>query len=463
MRNKIKDNTKYQQELFLIDLKDLIDEKHELVVLTKFIKWQNFYDIFGENYHINKGRKAIDTRLIVSLHYLKHLNNLSDREVVKQWTENPYWQHFSGMNHFCHKMPIHHSSMTRWRDKVSGEQLESMISEILHCGLRSSVIHPDEIEETYIDSTVQPKDIAFPTDIKSCNRMREIMVRLAKKDKITLRQNYNKISKKEIIIASRKRGKDKEKCIKKVKLTMGAVMRDIERNTAEKSSEMNEALAIANRLYLQTKESKNKVYSCHELDVNCIVKGKAGKPFGEYGCKVSVATSARNNWIIACSGLAGNPYDGHTVSSTIQQIQRITKVIPKNIYVDGGYKGHDYENAGNTDETKSKVFVDTVRKGDTDEILWKKMKRRARIEPIIGHLKARYGMGRCSLKGSKGDNVNAILSGAAMNLKKLLKAIVFFVFFWVGIFSGKVEKIISNVVEIFFWKSFRIKWQVSFS
>jgi IS5 family transposase len=86
--------------------------------LGLFIDWQSFEQTLGSTYHPSQGAPGISTRLMVALHYLKYQHDLSDEDVVALWVENPYWQHFSGMRHFQHRMPIDPSSMTRWRKRL---------------------------------------------------------------------------------------------------------------------------------------------------------------------------------------------------------------------------------------------------------------------------------------------------------------------------------------------------------
>jgi hypothetical protein len=78
-----------------------------------------------------------------------------------------------------------------------------------------------------------------------------------------------------------------------------------------------------------------------------------------------------------------------------------------------GTRGHDY--AG--DRT---VIVDKRRRGETSKRIWRWMKRRAAVEPTIGHLKSDHRLERNALRGTLGDSINALLSAAAMNFGKLL-------------------------------------------
>jgi IS5 family transposase len=175
---------------------------------------------------------------------------------------------------------------------------------------------------------------------------------------------------------------------------------------------MGDLLALARRLHVQERRDKGKLYSVHAPEVECISKGKAHRRY-EFGCKVALAVSSKGGWVLAAQALEGNPYDGHTLQSTMDRIVATSGVEPEHAYVDMGYRGHDYEG-------ECQIHVGRRRRGSIAKSLWRWMKRRAAIEPSIGHLKEHRRMERCRLKGTEGDKVNAVLSAAGMNFSKLL-------------------------------------------
>jgi IS5 family transposase len=174
-------------------------------------------------------------------------------------------------------------------------------------------------------------------------------------------------------------------------------------------------LDIATRIALQERKPKNKVYSIHEPDTKCISKGKAHKRY-EFGQKVSVATTNGGNWIVSCRLAKGNPYDGHTLEQTIVDIESVTGIEVREVYVDRGYKGHDYSGSAPVH-----IAGRSTRKLSQAQI--RRTKRRSAVEPKIGHLKEDHRMRRNYLKGLIGDDINAVLAGAASNMKKLLSLI----------------------------------------
>ncbi len=196
---------------------------------------------------------------------------------------------------------------------------------------------------------------------------------------------------------------------------------------------LSSLLYVSKRIYTQKRNDKKKVYSVHETAVDCISKGKAHKRY-EFGCKVSVAATSRGGWFVGALAVPGNPYDGHTLSAALTQVARLTKP-PEHVYVDQGYRGHQWEGDGI-------IHVDKRRRGRTARSVWRWMKRRAAIEPGIGHLKQEHRMDRNRLKGIAGDKINAILSAAGMNFRKLLKFLAGFLwlFYLWTLLAGKTRE-----------------------
>lgn len=405
-----------QKDLFRVELSRIMDPKHGLVKLASVVDWDRLDDLFGSTYCPDNGRPGISTRLMVALHYLKYNHNLSDEDVVAGWVENPYWQYFSGMKYFEHKPPLDPSSMTRWRKRIGESGAEELLKETIAAGLKIKAVKLFQLKRVNIDTTVQEKEIRFPTDARLYDRARQRLVDHAKEHGIKLRQNYNRKSKEMLCRQSRyshaKQMKRAKKCTRKLKTYLGRVIRDIERNCPRPDPDLQSLLNVGTRILEQQKHDKNKIYSVHEPHVECISKGKAHKRY-EFGCKVSVAATSRGGWFVGARALHGNPYDGHTLKEALKQVERVAG-NPEHAFVDMGYRGHGYSG-------EVKVHVDKRRRGRTAKSLWRWMKRRAAIEPGIGHLKREHRMDRNRLKGTIGDQLNAIFSAAGMNFHKLLK------------------------------------------
>jgi len=407
-----------QRELFQIDLEQLIDLVHPLAVLAQKIDWKKFDLLLGSSYHPTQGAPGTPTRLMVALHFLKYQTDLSDEDVVAGWVENPYWQHFSGMRYFQHAMPIDPSSMTRWRKRLGEAGAEQMLRETIEAGMRMNAIRPAELRRLNVDTTVQTKAIRFPTDARLYHRMRERLVKAARAEGLQVKQSYQHVGKRLLMQSSRyahaRQMKRARACTRQLKTQLGRVLRQIDRQTTEPSHKLSRLLETARRIHAQQRHDKNKVYSVHEHEVECIAKGKAGKPY-EFGNKVSVAVSSRGGWFVGAKSFTGNPYDGHTLAEQMKQVDQLIGDQVREVHVDMGYRGHDY--VGN-----ATIHVDKRQRGRTSKALWKRMKRRAAVEPSIGHLKNEHRLERNRLKGVAGDAINAILSAAAMNFHKLLRA-----------------------------------------
>lgn len=404
-------------DLFRIRLDQFIDMKHELVIMADKINWSFFEDKFGAYYEDKKGRPGTPIRLMVGLNYLKHAFDESDESVVYGFVENPYWQYFCGYDYFQKSLPIDPSSLTRFRNRIGSKGMEHLLQALLETARDVGALKDYHISKVNIDTTVQEKAIAFPTDARLYYKMREQLVRAAEARGIELRQNYRRLAKKAL---SRQSGYSRAKQMRRaagmtrqLKTYLGRVHRDIVRKAAEIDQELMQLLKQSIRLQQQSRDSKDKLYSIHAPEVECISKGKAHKRY-EFGCKVSLATSSRGNWILGIQAHHGNPYDGHTLKATIEQVERLTGSKVDDVYVDLGYRGHDYRG-------KSKINIVNFRsmaKKTRSVKRW--LKRRSAIEPVIGHVKSDNGMARNRLKGTEGDKINALLSGCGFNMRKLL-------------------------------------------
>jgi IS5 family transposase len=400
-------------------LANLLNERHPLVKLAQQIDWRSFDEHFGTYYSEGTGRPATSTRLMVSLHYLKYTHDLSDEAVLRGWVENPYWQYLSGMEFFCHEPPVNPSSMSRWRSRVGEAGGEELLRQTIEAGLHMGLIKPSELRRVNVDTTVQEKHIRFPTDPRLYDRMRERLVMAARREGVALRQSYVRVGKRLLAQQSRyahaKQWRRARRCTRRLRTILGRVIRDIERKVPDPGEETGDLLALARRLHVQERHDKGKLYSVHAPEVECISKGKAHKRY-EFGCKVALAVSSKGGWVLAARALEGNPYDGHTLQSTMDRIVATSGIEPEHVYCDMSYRGHDYEG-------ECEIHVGRRRRGSIPKTLWRWMKRRAAIEPSIGHLKEERRMERCRLKGAEGDKINAVLSAAGMNFSKLLAAL----------------------------------------
>ena len=431
MKSRRHERDNPQIELFKIELSRIVSSSHEMVKLAETIDWESFEQTFAQMWK-EKGRPAIDTRLMVSLHYLKYTYDLSDEAVVKSWLENPYWQYLSGMRYFQYTRALEPSSMSRWRKRVGKAGLEQLLSETIRAGLKLKAVKSSQLKRVNLDTTVQEKHIRYPTDSRLYDRARQRLVKEAQGHGIRLRQSYKRVGKNLLMQQQRyahaRQYKRAAKCQKKLRTILGRVIRDIERKAGELKEQDPLAILLerARGIHSQQRSDKNKIYSVHAGEVECICKGKAHKRY-EFGVKASLATTSKGGWHVGAMSLPGKPYDGHTLSKCLEQIKTISNRLPEHLFTDQGYRGHGLS------LEQTQIHVDKKRRGRTPRRLWRWMKRRAAIEPSIGHLKKEHRLERNRLWGQEGDMHNVILSAAGMNFHKLLEHIRLL---WLWIYTG---------------------------
>ena len=410
-------------DLFRSRLENIIDMGHELVRLGEAIDWAFFDDAY-DAFYSEEGRPGIPTRMMVGVHILKHMFDLSDEGVCDRWVYDPYFQYFCGEEYFQFELSIERSSMTRWRHRIGPQGLEKVFQESLGVAHRTGALRTKDLKRVTVDTTVQEKAVTFPTDAKLIHRARERLVRLAKAHGVPLRQSYVRLGKRALIMQGRyrhaKQHKRAGKAMRKLKTYLGRTIRDIRRKTRhdpEVRQVFLRPLWLAERVMTQKRRDPSpKVYSLHAPEVECIGKGKAHKPY-EFGCKVSVA--ATNNrapggqFVTHVRAFHGNPYDGHTLKTVIEEMESWTGISIERAYVDKGYRGHDYPN-------KLKIYTSGQKRGITPTIK-KELRRRSAIEAVIGHLKCDGRLGRNFLKGRDGDRINVLLAGAGYNYRLVLK------------------------------------------
>ena len=420
-----------QRDLFRARLDQIVDMDHPLARLGKTIDWGFLEQRFGAVYADVPGRPPLSTRLMAGLAILKHMHDLSDEALCDRWLENPYFQLFCGEEFFAHKLPFDRSSLTRWRQRMGEEKLSALVQESLSVATRTGAASPKDFAKVIVDTTVQEKAVAFPTDAKLMHRARERLVRLAKKHGVALRQSYERIGKHALIAHQRyahaKQFKRAGKALRKIRTFLGRIERDIARRIKDNEAlrdVFRRPLYLAERVREQRQKSRGrKVYSLHAPEVECIGKGKAHRPY-EFGVKVSVATtlfrSRGGQFVAHVQALPGNPYDGHTLAQVIPDMEKQIGVSISRIVADRGYRGHNAP-----PEHKFSMFIAGQRRRVTEAIK-RELRRRSAVEPVIGHLKSDHRMGRNFLAHAQGDAINAVLAAAGYNFRRLLAWLALF-------------------------------------
>jgi IS5 family transposase len=414
-----------QEELFRVRLERLVAPGHELVRLSRLIEWSRFDEKFGALFVSGHGRPATPTRLMVGLHYLKYTYDLSDEEVVARWVENPYWQYFCGEGYFCNELPIDPSSMTRWRRRVGAEGSRELLQETLAVAVSTKTMKLTELESLCADTTVQEKNVTFPTDAKLLNRARVRLALLAKESGVPLRQSYTHLGRKALIAYHRymaaKHFKRARRRLKKLRTYLGRIVRDIGRKIAGNealTARFKELLEVSQKLLSEQRQKRGRtVFSIHAPEVECIAKGKAHKPY-EFGVKVSVIVTSKSGFVVGCDAHPGRPHDAKTLRAALLDVEENLgrRIRGAEVAVDLGYRGHGCRRSWTVLHPKLKRLSRRQRK---------LIRRRSAIEAVISHLKNDCRMGRNFLKGTIGDRMNAIFAAAAYNLRLLLTAVVY--------------------------------------
>ena len=421
---KPKTPLKQQQANFLYqDLIDQLNPKHPLLLLAKKIPWGLFEDEFKLLY-AEIGRPAKSIRLMVGLLLLKQLENLSDERVVEAWLQNPYYQSFCGMKHFQWSFPCNPSELVHFRKRIGESGAEKIFQ-------ASVLLHGDRALEraVVIDTTVQEKNITFPTDDKLRMKVIRRCWNLASTENIQLRRSYRRELKKLLrIIRFSKSVRVKSKVTaakRRLKTIANALLRDITRKLPEdRRNILWEKLEIYRKAVNQQRKDKNKIYSLHEPEICCICKGKEHKKY-EFGSKAAIAMTKTDCIIVGAKSFR-NEYDGDTLQGVLSHVSAVRGASPEKAFCDRGFRGRKTEGC-------TAIIIPQAPSRKTTEYSKRKARRdfgrRSAIEPVIGHVKNDFRLARNYLKGTIGDAINLLLAVAAFNFRKWMRAVIQKMFF----------------------------------
>ena len=358
---------------------------------------------------------------MVGLCILKHMDNVSDEVIVKNWVQNPYYQSFCGEIEFQWKFPCDPSDLVYFRKRIGESGFEKILAS-------SIVIHGERAleKEVCIDTTVQEKNITFPTDAKLYRKIISRCLKLAKKENIQLRRTYSKEIKQrklECRFSGHPKNRVKaRKAVKRLKTIAGQLIRELERKLPSETLESQaEEFALFHKGLNQKRGGKNKLYSLHESHVYCMSKGKDHKRY-EFGTKVSITTTRDSKIIIGAMAFNTNKFDGHTLPEVLLQTKRLINHEPEVALCDRGYKGKNKINntriirPGKSTKESSAEYKELMRL---------RFRKRAGIEPVIGHLKSDHRLNKSYLKGFAGDQINILMAAAAFNFRKWVRLFLY--------------------------------------
>jgi IS5 family transposase len=446
-------DTAMTADFFRARLETMIDLRHPLAVLATRMDWTGIEaglaplfarsarvgrevedcDLFGPTLQVAgagtsaAGRPRLPIRLMVSLLYLKHAFNESDESVCERWAENVVWQFFSGMAYYEPRLPCDATQLGRFRRILGEAGVEELLSRTVTTAVSMKAVTVAELEVVVVDTTVQEKAVAYPTDSRLLEMARAKIALLSKRAGLELKQTYAKegksLRRRAGGYAHAKQFKRLRRVLKRQRTILGRLLRDVPRRMTTLPGDAQAGLRLwlerAERIRAQRRHDKNKLYALHAPEVECIGKGKARQPY-EFGVKVGIAIGVNCGLIVGVRSFTGNPHDGHTLGEQMEQSGILLQDVgakPHTVYADLGYRGED----------EAITPVKLIHRGKYTSLTGAErelLKRRQAVEPVIGHLKQDHRMRRCWLKGSEGDALNAVLCAAGYNLRWLLRAIV---------------------------------------
>ena len=377
---------------------------------------------------------------------LKRIYNLGDETLAQSWVRDPYMQYFCGYSHFEHQFPFDPSDFVHFRKRVGKEGIQKIFA-------YSVTLHGKDAQERQVlsDTTVQENNTTFPTDAKLAKKIIDRCNEIANQENTYQRQSYVRKSK-ELLrdTYNPKHPKRREKAKKagrKLKTIAGRLIRELERELSNDRLSVYQAeLDLFKQVLAQKRSDKNKVYSLHKPFTSCIAKGKAHKPY-EFGNKIGLTVTSKSLVITSIMSFQGNPHDSKTIEPLLNQLESNGFVLPKEVVYDRGGRGQ--KQIGNTlvstpDNKPLKRDSDYQKRKKK-----KKFRRRAAIEPVIGHLKTDFRMAQNYLHGEESPQINAFLAAAGWNLKKMMGKLKKDIIFWIfETFTAQTIMFIENHIKV---------------
>lgn len=314
---------------------------------------------------------------MVGLLLLKQLKDISDEELVLQWKQNPYFQYFCGFGEFQIAYPCHPTDLVYFRKRIGKEGAEKIFAMSVNVHGKAS-----EEKQVIVDTTVQEKNVTYPTDGKLAIKMIHHLHKIAKQEGIQLRCTYVKEIKQHRIklrfFRHPKKIKKAKAAMKRLETIVGVLIRDISRKISEdRLKEYKETFALFKKVVDQKQKDKGKVYALHEPHIYAIAKGKDHKKY-EYGTKASIVTTKNSGIIIGGAAHEKNEHDSKTLEAALSSAKANRTKPIKEAICDRGYRGVKEVDGTKVSIPGKPLKRDTKYQKDQKR---KKFKRRAAIEP----------------------------------------------------------------------------------
>jgi transposase, IS5 family len=440
----------YQLNLASGLLQTILRPDHELVLLAERIDWEALEDKLVTKFS-QFGREAKRVRLMIGLHFLKHLYNLSDERVCAMLEENVYFRFFCGVHcdlrEWQEAQLLNPCTMSRFRKRLGIDGMQ-MIEDVIKLQLckEGRVSGRTQV----VDTTAMEKNIAYPLDsgllARGMNRVASLVNKLKKRKLSVSVRSYKRLIRREILSIN-KLGRGRKERVsqstkrlakyaksvhKEAERALRAVNKKASKKEAESIERLKEALKAEldklsrvvdqaeRRLAGELVPAKEKIFSMHEPDVTVIAKGKRKKRY-EFGAKVSFSMD-RNGYVVGHQEYQRNLGDQETLDPAISDWRRTFGDYPVELGADRGYTG---SNPSESLALVKKVIIPSRGKKkhpDHGKAHYTRvLKTRNKIEPMIGHLKTDHRLDRCRYAGTTGDTLNAGFATTAWNLKKWVR------------------------------------------
>lgn len=420
---------------------DVLNRDHELLRAARLINWDRLHEVLS-SYYSPLGRSGKPIRLMVGIHILKHRYNCSDERAVEMLHENAYWQCFCGLETFQRGQILEASSMVKFRNRIGAKGMKQIEEVLLNAWGDLGLVKRRKV---IVDTTSQPKDIAYPTDADLLHRVREKIVRAVQRvrKEVPLKspfRSYRRVGKKVYLTVKkfyRKREEQGKEGLKKLRAMTRStvhqagkvVNRLYARGEKGLARSLNRVVSLGKRIVTQTEKGlhgekiERRIYSLHEPHLACIRKGKH-HPSCEFGSKVVLSIN-EEGLILAHREYQENVADVKTLPEVLKEIRKTLGVTPKEVAADRGFdqSQEEQEKLKKRWKLKRLVIPKKGKKPHPDHhCFWfkKGLKKRVIIEPITGHLKNDHRMNRCRYQGIQGDTANVVFATLAWNTKKIV-------------------------------------------